>query len=184
MRRSKPAVHERRTVARSRLFEVEEMQLEFSNGVRTRYERLVGSSRGAVAIAAMPDPETVLLIREYAAGTDRYELGLPKGRIEAGEEILAAANREIMEEVGYGGRRLTHLGAFSLAPGYMSHTTHLVLAEDLYEERIPGDEPEEIEVVPWSIRDLGSLLAREDCSEARSIAGLFIVREHLLGGRR
>jgi ADP-ribose diphosphatase len=180
MRRSKPAVHERRTIARSRLFEVEEMHLEFSNGVRTRYERLVGSSRGAVAIAAMPDAETVLLIREYAAGTDRYELGLPKGRIEPGEDILAAANREIMEELGYGGRRLTQLGTFSLAPGYISHTTHLVLAEDLYAERLPGDEPEEIEVVPWSIRDLGRLIAREDCSEARSIAGLFLVREHLL----
>ncbi len=184
MRRSPPAVHERRTVARSRLFEVEELHLEFSNGVRTRFERLVGSSGGAVAIAAMPDPDTVLLIREYAAGTDRYELGLPKGRIEAGEDLLAAANREIMEEVGYAARRLTRLTSFSLAPAYMSHTTHLVLAEDLYEERVPGDEPEEIEVVPWLIRDLPALLLREDCSEARSIAGLFIVREHLLNRDR
>lgn len=184
MTRIKPAVHRRRTVARSRLFEVEEMDLEFSNGVRTRYERLVGSSHGAVAIAAMPDPETVLLIREYAAGTDRYELGLPKGKIEPGEDVLAAANREIMEELGYASRCLTALGAFSLAPGYMSHTTHLVLAQDLYEQRIPGDEPEEIEVVAWPIRDLGRLVAREDCSEARSIAGLFIVREHLLGHGR
>lgn len=160
------------------------MHLEFSNGVHTRFERLVGSSHGAVAIAAMPDPDTVLLIREYAAGTDRYELGLPKGRIQPDEDILAAANREIMEEVGLGARRLTPLRAFSLAPAYMSHTTHLVLAEDLYEERMPGDEPEEIEVVPWPIRDLGALLLREDCSEARSIAGLFIVREHLLGQGR
>lgn len=160
------------------------MDLEFSNGVRTRYERLVGGGRGAVAIAAMPDPETVLLIREYAAGTDRYELGLPKGKIEPGEDILTAANREIMEELGYASRRLTALGAFSLAPGYMSHTTHLVLAQELYEQRIPGDEPEEIEVVAWPIRDLGRLVARDDCSEARSIAGLFIVREHLLGAGR
>jgi ADP-ribose diphosphatase len=179
--RPKPAVRERRTVARSRLFEVEEMHLEFSNGVRTRYERLVSGSRGAVLIAPMLDPETVLLIREYAAGTDRYELGLPKGRIERDEDILAAADREIMEEVGYGSRNLTYLGSFSLAPGYMSHTSHLVLAEDLYEHPMPGDEPEEIEVLPWPIRDLGRLLEREDCSEARSIAGLFMVRERLLG---
>jgi len=79
---------------------------------------------------------------------------------------------------------LTYLGALSLAPGYMSHTSHLVLAEDLYEARVPGDEPEEIEVLPWPIRDLGRLLEREDCSEARSIAGLFMVRERLFGGTR
>lgn len=160
------------------------MHLEFSNGVHTRFERLVGSSHGAVAIAAMPDPDTVLLIREYAAGTDRYELGLPKGRMQPDEDILAAANREIMEEVGFGARRLTRLRTLALAPAYMSHATHLVLAEGLYEKRLPGDEPEEIEVVPWPIRDLGPLLLREDCSEARSIAGLFIVREHLLGRGR
>ncbi|TVP81654.1 ADP compounds hydrolase NudE [Thioalkalivibrio sp.] len=184
MSRSKPAVHERRTVARSRLFEVEEMHLEFSNGVRTCYERLVGGSRGAVVIVPMLDPETVLLIREYAAGTDRYELGLPKGKVEADEDLLTAADREIMEEIGYGSRRLTYLGALSLAPGYMSHTSHLVLAEDLYEARVPGDEPEEIEVLPWPIRDLGRLLEREDCSEARSIAGLFMVRERLFADTR
>lgn len=182
-RRTKPAVHQRRTVARSRLFEVEEMDLEFSNGVRTRFERLVGSSGGAVAVAAMPDPDTVLLIREYAAGTDRYEIGLPKGKIERGEDKLVAANREIKEEIGFGARRLTPLGLLSLAPAYMTHATHLVLAEDLYAQREPGDEPEEIEVLPWSIHDLASLIAREDCSEARSIAGLFIVREHLNGKR-
>ncbi|AGA32000.1 ADP compounds hydrolase NudE [Thioalkalivibrio nitratireducens DSM 14787] len=180
MQRTKPAVHHRRTVARSRLFEVEEMHLEFSNGVHARYERLLSSGRGAVVIAPMLDAETVLLIREYAAGTHRYELGLPKGRIEADEDILAAADREIMEEIGFGSRRLSHLGSFSLAPGYMSHTSHLVLAQDLYEHRVPGDEPEEIEVLPWRLADLGRLLEREDCSEARSIAALFMVRERLL----
>lgn len=33
----------------------------------------------------MLDDETVLLVREYAAGMHRYELGLVKGRIDAGE---------------------------------------------------------------------------------------------------
>lgn len=184
MPRTKPTVHERRTIAQTRLFQVEEMQLEFSNGTQVRFERLVGSGQGSVLIVPMLDVETVLLIREYAAGTDRYELGLPKGRIEANEDILIAADREIMEEVGYASRRLSHLGSMSLAPGYLSHRTHLVLAEDLYERVMPGDEPEAIEVVPWSLRDLAGLLAREDCSEARSIAALFLVRERLLGAPR
>jgi ADP-ribose diphosphatase len=81
--RKKPRILSSRTVARSRLFHVEELELEFSNGVNTRYERLVGSGRGAVLIVPVMHDDTVLLIREYAAGTDRYELGLPKGRIES-----------------------------------------------------------------------------------------------------
>ncbi len=176
----KPKILDSRIVARSRLFCVEELDLEFSNGVKTRYERLKSTGFGAVLIVPMPDPDTVLMIREYAAGTERYELALPKGRMENGEDILEAANREIQEETGHGARRLQHLGSLSLAPGYLGHRTHIVLAEELYASRLPGDEPEEIEVVPWRLSELNTLLQREDCSEARSIAALFMVREHLL----
>jgi ADP-ribose diphosphatase len=176
---TKPRIVAIETIAKTRLFRVESVDLCFSNGVETRYERLKNGKFGAVLIAPLLDRETVLLIREYAVGTERYELALPKGRIEAGEELLAAANRELMEEVGYGARRLTYLTSLTVAPGYMGHTTHVVLAEELYEERRLGDEPEEIEVVPWRLMELPSLLAREDCTEARSIAALFMVKERM-----
>jgi len=54
-----------------------------------------------------------------------------------------------------------------------------VLAEDLYPERLPGDEPEELDVVPWKMDRLHELMLREDCSEGRSLAALFIAREYL-----
>ena len=67
----------------------------------------------------------------------------------------------------------------SLAPTYMSHQSWLVLARDLYAERLPGDEPEELEVVPWKLDALDELMLREDFSEGRSLAALFIAREWL-----
>ena len=134
---------------------------------------------GAVAVVPMLDADTVLLVREYAAGVHRYELGLVKGRIDAGESPEQAANRELMEEAGYGAHRVEVLRSLSLAPTYMSHQTHLVLARDLYPKRLPGDEPEELEVVPWKLDRLHELILREEFSEGRSIAALFIVREWL-----
>ena len=100
-----------------------------------------------------------------------------KGRIDAGETPLQAADRELKEEAGYGARELTVLRALTLAPSYMSHETSLVLARDLYPERLPGDEPEPPEVVPWRLDRLHELILREDFSEGRSIAALFIARE-------
>lgn len=93
-----------------------------------------------------------------------------------------AANREIMEEIGYGARQLEHLTSLTLAPGYLGHTTQIVLAQDLYPERRQGDEPEELEVVPWRLSELSRLTACEECTEARSIAALFLVRERLQHG--
>ena len=161
---------------------VEQLDLEFSNGVRRTYERMRGSGRGAVIVVPLLDAETVLLVREYAAGLHTYELGLPKGRLERGEDVIEGANRELKEEVGYGARDLKIVHRLSLAPTYMSHVTHVVLARDLYPERLEGDEPEELEVVPWKLDRLHELVQREDCTEGRSIAALFIARELLRGG--
>ncbi len=178
--RKKPEIIASTTLAQTRLFRIEQLDLRFANGVNVQYERLMGSPSGAVLIVPLLDERTVLLIREYAAGMHRYELALPKGRIEAGETTVDAANREIMEEIGYGAHRLQHIQSLTLAPGYVNHTTHVVLAQDLYPQRNRGDEPEEIEVVPWRLDRLPELLGQEDCTEARSIAALFIVRDLLL----
>ncbi len=175
----KPTILGTRTLAETRLFRIEQLALRFANGTEAQYERLIGGKRGAVLVVPMRDDDTVLLIREYAAGVDRYELGLPKGRIEGDESVLEAANREIMEEIGYGADDLRQLTAMTIAPGYIGHTTYVVLARGLYPHKLRGDEPEEIEVVPWQLSRLPELLQRDDLTEARSIAALFLAREHL-----
>jgi ADP-ribose diphosphatase len=175
---AKPRILDRRLVARSRLFRVEQVDLEFTNGSRRTFERIPAGA-DSVLIVAMPDPGAMLLIREYGAGSERYELGLPKGIVEPGEDPLDAANREIQEEVGFGARRLDAIGRVSLVPGYIGHRSLIVLARDLYPSRLPGDEPEPIEVIPWRFADLDDLLDREDFDEARSIAALFLVQRFL-----
>lgn len=65
------------------------------------YERMRPSPREAVMIVPVIG-DHLLLIREYAVGTESYELGFPKGLIDLGEKVLEAANRELMEEVGLG----------------------------------------------------------------------------------
>jgi len=179
----KPRVLRSELIATTRIFRVEQRDLQFSNGTEVSYERLVGSKGGAVLVVPLLNNNTVMMIREYAAGVHRYELALPKGKIEPDEPLLEAANREIMEEIGYGARKLVHLTSFTVAPGYLSHETHIVLAEDLYEQKNDGDEPEEIEIIPWQMDRLPDLLKHDECTEARSIAALFLVRE-LLNDRR
>jgi ADP-ribose diphosphatase len=163
----------------SDMFKIQELDLEFSNGERRTYQRMKTHGLGAVIIVPMKDDETVLLAREYAAGLHHYEIGLPKGRREKDESVLQAAQREMKEEIGFGARKLIDLASLSLAPGYMTHVTHIVLARDLYPEKLEGDEPEELEVVPWPISDLSSLTSREDCTEGRTIAALYIARDYL-----
>jgi ADP-ribose diphosphatase len=172
-----PVIHKREERRDKSLFRVEALDLEFSNGEKRTYERLISRGVGAVIIVAMPDPDTVLLVREYACGVHRYEVGLPKGRLEPGESHVEGANRELQEEVGFAARDLKVLGQLTLAPGYMTHATQVVLARDLYPSRLPGDEPEELQVIEWPIANLVELIQRDDCTEGRTIAALYMARD-------
>jgi ADP-ribose diphosphatase len=178
---TKPEILKRATVARSRLFRADEIHLRFSNGEERIYEKLCSGGPGAVLIVPLLDENTVLLVREYAVGIEGYHLGLPKGAIDAGETMLVAANRELKEEVGYGAGKLQFLKRINLSPSYMEHGINIVLAWDLYPARLPGDEPEPIEVVPYPLADLLQLITRPDVCEGRTIAALFMAREWLAG---
>ncbi len=176
-----PIIHNIKRISPSHMFNIEQLSLEFSNGEKRLYERLVPEGVGAVLIVPILNDDTVLLIREYAAGTHGYEVGLPKGGLDHGESIFSAANRELQEEAGYAARQLDYLTSLSLAPGYMTHHTHIVLARDLYPQSLVGDEPEEIEVLEWPLARIGELVNRSDCSEGRSLAALYLARDFLQG---
>lgn len=174
----KPTILHVETVARSRLFNVETVSLEFSNGERRVYERMRPSTREAVMIVPIIDNELVL-IREYAVGTESYELGFPKGLIDPGESVNEAANRELKEEVGFGAQSLTFLKKVTMAPSYFSSKMNIVVAENLYPESLQGDEPEPLVQERWPLSEMMTLLEDPDFSEARNVSALFLVREWL-----
>ncbi|MBV7300669.1 ADP compounds hydrolase NudE [Enterovibrio paralichthyis] len=166
-------------VAKSRLFQIESLELKFSNGVERTYERMKPSGRNAVMIVPVTDKGDLLLVREYAAGTERYELGFPKGLIDPGETALEAANRELKEEIGFGARQLMPLKEVVLAPSYFSSKMTLMLARDLYPEKLEGDEPEPLELVRWPVSQAEELLSHVDFGEARSITALLLALKQL-----
>lgn len=175
-----PEITERRTVARSRLFNIEQIDLTFANGAKRQYERMLGSGRGAVLMVPMLDADTLLLVREYCAGTNSYELGFPKGLIDPDETPEHAANRELKEEIGFGTKSLTYIHQVNTAPAFLNATMHIYLAEQLYPEQLIGDEPEPLEVVHWPLSDALALLNEPDFNEARSVAALLLVKQHLM----
>lgn len=178
----KPQITKTTVLAKSTLFTIEALDLQFSNGEQRRYERIRSGGSGAVLIIPVLDSETFLLIREYAAGIDDYLLAFPKGAIDPNEQILETAARELQEEVGYGANKLTHLGRVSASPGYITSMMDIVLAEDLFPATAPGDEPEPIEVVPWHFREMDALLVHPEFHEARSYAALLLLERHLHHG--
>ncbi|MBK2125801.1 ADP compounds hydrolase NudE, partial [Fangia hongkongensis] len=156
--------------------------LTFSNGQKRVYER-VGPTTAlhrAVLIVPMLDDETFLLVKEYSVGVEDYTLSFPKGAVDSGEKLFAAADRELMEEVGFSAEKYTFLKDVYLSPNYMRHHISIVKAEGLSEKSLIGDEPEPLEVVKCKLSQIDALIENPKFIECRSFAALlFIWKNHL-----
>ncbi len=179
----KPEVLSRKICAKSRLFCVEELDLRFSNGEQRTYERLcrIRHDVQAVLVVAVTENDEFLMIEEYAAGTESYQLILPQGLAEAGEDVLDGANRELKEEAGYGAHNLKLLTRMTMST-YLQHDIQAVLAQDLYEEKLEGDEPEPLILHRFAFDELESLIAKGMVTDARVISALFLARNCIRNG--
>ena len=171
-----PEIIATETLATSRFFKIEALDLRFSNGVERRYERLPRGGAEGVIVVAVNRHNELLLIREYAAGFHEIQLTLPKGLVEPQESMEAAASRELAEEVGFAANRTELVKRLTLAPSHMEFSINVVFATDLYPHQLQGDEPEPIELVPWPLQRLDELLHNEEFCEARAIAALALCR--------
>jgi len=178
---SLPKILSVRTAARSRHFHIEAVELRFANGNVREFERVAGSRHpGAVIIVPVLDSGDLLLVREYAVGSERYELSLPMGLVQAEESTLEAANRELQEETGFAARKLEPLHTLALAPGILGYRMEVVLARGLYPSSRSGDEPEPVEVVRWPLSRIDDLPIAGEISDARTLAALLVARQALM----
>jgi len=179
MSKKTPTILSENITAQSQIFTIQAQELVFSNGTNVKYERILSSEEGAVLIIPLLEDGTLLLIREYGAGVGRYELGFPKGKIDPGEDWQQASVRESQEEIGFHPAQVQLLDSVSLAAGYMTHYTHIVLATGLSPKDAEGDEPEPLEIVPWHIDDWHSLLQEPHFTEGRAYAALMLVLKQM-----
>lgn len=171
--KQKPDILDVRVVAQSAIFQVQALDLRFANGQERVYERLTPARRAAVMVLPFVDNE-LLMVREYSAGTERYELTCVKGLIDEGETPQQAANRELQEEIGFAARNWHFMRELYSSPGHMFSPLHVFVARDLYESILPGDEPEPLELVRVPLMQLDDLIDSAAFGDARVLAALLL----------
>lgn len=164
----------RETVFHAPIFDIIEEGVLIPTGlVVTRYTVL---HRGAAVFIPQAEDGSLLLVNQYRQSIRNSILEFPAGTLEAGEEPLCCAKREIVEEVGVCAEDWIPLGKLYPAPGFCDEIQHGYLARNLSPEQAPGDEDELIEVVRMSVSEVEIAIEQGQIADAKSVAFFFRAR--------
>jgi ADP-ribose pyrophosphatase len=122
----------------------------------------------------------VTLIKQFRKAVEETLYELPAGLLEAGEDPLGCAQRELEEETGYRAACLEKVAEFYTSPGFTNEVLYIYLATDLTKYETQLDKDEFIELEEMSVEDIKNKLFTGQFKDAKTIIGL----QHLMEAER
>ncbi|HSK43680.1 MAG TPA: NUDIX hydrolase [Candidatus Binatia bacterium] len=162
-----------KTAFRGPVFSVMTDEVEEPGNVRARRDVIRHS--GSIVVLPLDDSgrtPMVLLERQYryAAGKRMWEL--PAGRVDPGENHLAAAKRELIEETGYTAARWQKALFFYVSPGFLDESMTVYLASGLKKGIAQPEEDERIAVRLFPLNQAVRMAMSGKVIDAKTIASL------------
>jgi ADP-ribose pyrophosphatase len=162
---------ESKEVYAGKLFQVYRDQVRLRNGHLTTRE--IVRHPGSVGIVPRRADGRIVLVRQfrYVAGRELWEI--PAGTLDKpGEEVAAAARRELAEESGFKAGHWTVLGTAYLMPGYCDERMTFFLAEELSPTAAHAELDETFSVNAFDLHDLQVLRSSGELLDAKTLLGL------------
>lgn len=147
---------------------VYEDQVELPNGQTTDYIHF-GKTADAVAVIAINDEGKILIQKEYSYPPNEWLFQFPGGAVNAGEEPVEGAVRELSEECNLTGD-FEHLNTFYLDYRKRADLMHAFICTNL-KEKIAEKDVEEIFEEHWlAPAEIDAMVANGEIVTSTSLA--------------
>jgi ADP-ribose pyrophosphatase len=136
---------------------------------------------GAVVILPLLDDGRVLLERQFRYPNDRVFIEFPAGKIDPGEDHLACAQRELVEETGYTASDWRFVCTIHNAIAYSDEHLELFLARGLTPGEARLDAGEFLETFTATVPELLAMVQRGEVTDVKTIIGAFWLEKIISG---
>ena len=134
---------------------------------------------GAVVVVAQLPDGSLLFERQFRYPLRRAFLELPAGKIDAGEDILSCARRELREETGYEASAWRHVGVMHPCIGYSDERIEIFVATGLTHVGHAWDEGEFLEILQLPLDVVEARIHTGEITDAKTITALYRARPFL-----
>ncbi|MRN53516.1 NUDIX domain-containing protein [Paenibacillus monticola] len=137
---------------------------------------------GAVAVLAL-NQNKMLVVEQYRQPMHRTEVEIPAGKLDKGEDPLAAAHRELQEETGLHSGDMRHLKSFYTSPGFADEIIHMYVTENAQPGDMSLDEDEFLEVSELTLEEAYQYIADGRIADAKTIMAVYAWHLYTLTGQ-
>ena len=134
--------------------------------------REIVEHRGAVAMTALTENREVVMVKQYRKPLESVTLEIPAGTLEIGEEPLACAQRELMEETGIVAEEWKPLFTYYSAPGFCTEKLYLFEARVLKFTTQNLDPDEKVQIVMIPLEEALKMVTNGEIRDGKSIIGI------------
>jgi ADP-ribose pyrophosphatase len=147
-------------------------------------ERDVIRHNGSVVILAVDKSKSkkdpwIVMERQYRHAAQQFLWELPAGKLDAGEEPLNGAQRELEEETGYRAKKWKPLVEYYGSPGFLGESMKVFLAEELMAGDAHPEEDEEIEFRLVKLSEIVKMIEKGAIKDGKTLCSVLLYARRL-----
>lgn len=127
---------------------------------------------GAVCVVPVLPDGTTYMVRQYRYPFAEAVLEIPAGKLDEGEQVIDAANRELEEEIGMKASELVYMGEFRPSVAYDEEVIHMYLARGLVKTQQHLDDDEFLNIETYPLDEVVSMVMDNKLTDGKTIAAV------------
>ena len=141
--------------------------------------REVVRHKGAAAMLALDREGGAFFVRQFRYPVGKALLELPAGKLDAGEEPLACAKRELLEECGLSAETWIPMGCVWSSPGFCDEKLWLFAAKGLSDLGAHPDDGEFLDIVKIPFGEAVAMALSGEIEDSKS--QILLMKAKLMG---